>query len=78
MTDDEKSYWRIYAALQEIMRVSDEDIERDPELKQLIHAVSNVAIIYRMHGASSVLIDRKMKRLEELGIPVIKPKNRPK
>ena len=78
MTDEEKSYWRVYAAIQELLRVSDEDIEKNPELRKLIHAVSNVARLYRTHGPDAIRDEQHFKKLEQHGIPVIKPKPRPK
>ena len=77
MTDDEKSYWRIYAAIQELIRVTDEDVDKNPELRKLIHAVANVARLYRTHGADEILNEQHTQKLESMGIPVIKPK-RPK
>lgn len=78
MTEDEKSYWRIHAALQEILRVTDEDVEKNPLLKQLLHSVTFVARQYRVHGAEAVRQDTRDRTLTEMGIPVIKPKKKKK
>lgn len=76
LTENEKSFWRIVAALQELLRVSDEDIESNPHLKKLLYQVANVAIMYREHGPEKVLQDSRAKELEKMGIPTIKPKPR--
>jgi len=74
MTDQEKSYWRVYTAVQELLRVTDEDVERNVELKKLLHAVANVARLYRVHGADAIYEKHKTEALAERGIPTIKPK----
>ena len=77
MTEEEKSYWRIYASLQELLRVTDEDVANNPDLRQLIEAFTNVARVYRAQGPETVRIERHLRRLEETGIPVIRPKKPP-
>lgn len=77
MTEDERSYWRVYAALQELLRVTDEDVDKSPELKQLLVAFANVARIYRTQGSETLRIERHQRTLEEMGIPVIRPKKPP-
>ena len=76
MTDDEKTFWRIYASLQELLRVTDEDISKNPDLKQLLTSVSNVGLLYRKNSADSILVDQRMRDLAERGIPTIGPKKK--
>lgn len=78
MTDDEKSYWRVYAALQELLRVTDEDIDANPDLRQLVHSFCQVVRLYRTRGPESIRVERHFKKLEEMGIPTIKPKPGPR
>lgn len=78
MTEDEKSYWRVYAALQELLRVTDEDVEKNPELRQLIEAFASVARLYRIQGPDTLRLERHYKNLEDMGVSVIRPKRTPK
>lgn len=76
LTDKEKEFWRISAAIQEILRVTDQDIQQNPDLEKLIYQVANVAILYRDQGADTVLQERRARELKKLGIPIIRPKGK--
>ena len=76
--EEEKTYWRVHAALQELLRVTDEDVDKNPHLKQLLHAVANVARMYRTHGAEAILQDNRTKVLADLGVPTLRPRKKRK
>jgi hypothetical protein len=74
MTENEKLFWRVYASLQELFRVSDEDIEKNSDLKDLLLVVTKVVCLYRRHGADKIYSDHRLRKLEAMGIKVLKPK----
>ena len=74
LTDQEKEYFRIRAAVQEIFRVTDDDVDNDPPLRQMLHVMANLALIYRTKGAAECRLQNRAKMLEEAGIKMLKPK----
>jgi hypothetical protein len=64
--EEVKTYWRVYAAMQELLRVTDSDVSKNSDLSALIHSVCRVARLYRIHGADAIL-------QAKLRLPVDKP-----
>lgn len=74
LTPQGKQYWRLVAAFQELIGVSDEDIALDKDLKEYIDQIARVALNFRLHGAEGM---RKIKReqiLANMGIRILRPR----
>jgi hypothetical protein len=74
ITDAEKRYWRIYAAVQEMCHADDEDIAGDKMLADFISHVSRAIRTYQDQKSETNLVGMKKKILKEVGIPMIAPK----
>lgn len=78
LSTKEARYWRLRASLQELLGVSDEDIERNPDLKNFLDIVSNVALIYKEKGADYILEQNRRKDLEATGVIFLDSKRKKK
>lgn len=76
LTDREKEFYRIRAAVQEIFRVTDAEVDQDPPLREMLHLFSNLALIYRTKGAAECRLMNREKMLKEAGVPVLRPKSK--
>lgn len=75
-TDAELRYWRLSAAVQELCHATDADIEADNELKRFISLTAIAFRTYQDTVAKKKEIALRTGILEQVGIPVIKPKKK--
>ena len=71
MKPEEAKFWRLKAAMQELLNVTDEDVCSNPDLERFLTVTANIALIYKEKGATFVLDLNKQKALEALGVPVL-------
>jgi len=71
MKPREAMFWRIRAALQELTNVTDEEVERNQELKHFLNVSANIVLTYKERGADFVAEDFRRKELEDLGVAIL-------
>jgi hypothetical protein len=71
MSPKEAKYWRLKAAVQELLNASDEDIKRNPELERFLTITANIVLFYKERGLDFNLDISKQKELEALGVSVL-------
>lgn len=74
MTLEERKYWKIRAALEELLRVEEEDIFANPVLEEFLDVASKIALAYQVRGATSMLEQTRAEMLEAKGISMLKPR----
>jgi len=82
MTDEQKQFYRIKAALQELFGMLDEDLVRDKELDQYLNLSANIALQQKTLGPKRAYELRLKRRGLRLVPPsphlrVVKPPNEP-
>lgn len=70
----EKQYWRVYAALQELAHLSDEDVGSLPEIHRHLSTLANVICFYQSEGAKKLDEALRKQALESIGVSVLSPK----
>lgn len=76
MDKKEAQYWRLRAAFQELLNVTDEDVSQDRELQKFLELTANIALLYREKGAGFVLEMNRRKLLEGLGVTFLDEKRK--
>lgn len=76
MDKKEAQYWRLRAAFQELLNVTDEDVSQDRELQKFLELTANIALLYREKGAGFVLETNRRKLLEGLGVTFLDEKRK--
>lgn len=77
MTPLEKRYWKIRAVFEELLRVTDEDIEKNPDLRDWLHCSAQIALKYQTDGSDAIFDQSKARHLKDLGVTILKPKPKP-
>jgi len=70
----EKKYWRIRAALEEFLHISEEQVAQNKDVQDFLDIMAKVAFRFQTEGAEKVLAAGKDKQLEEMGIAILRPK----
>ena len=68
MTDEQKQFYRIKAALQELFGMKDEDLARDQELNQYLDLSANIALQQKTLGPQKAY----ELRLKQQGLRLVK------
>jgi hypothetical protein len=76
MKDSEKEFWEIFSDIQELCRLSDEEVRASPEVTNHIRLMANMAYFYRKDGVKKVSDAAREKFLSGLGVAVLKPKGK--
>jgi len=76
MTLEQKKYWKLRAALEELLRVEEEDVAVNPLLEEFLDIFARVALSYQVHGAKSMFEQTKMEILKKRGIAILKPRGK--
>lgn len=74
MKDSEKEFWEIFVDLQELCRLTDEEVKKSPETTNHLRLMANMVYFYRKDGAKKVTEALRRKLLEKRGVIVLKPK----
>jgi hypothetical protein len=73
----EKKYWKIRAALEELLHVTDADVEKNPDLRDWLHCSAQLALKFQTEGADAVFDQSKSRHLQDLGIAILRPLKKP-
>jgi hypothetical protein len=74
MTDREKKYWKIRTALEQLLRVEDDDVKVSPLLEEFLDVTAKIILLYQVDGAIKVLHKGRTEQLERMGVAILKPK----
>jgi hypothetical protein len=77
MNWQEKKYWKLRASLEELLRVEDEDVTKNPLLNEFLDIFAKLALNYQTHGAEAMYEQTKFEMLKEKGVAILHPKKKP-
>lgn len=77
MTPLEKKYWKIRAAFEELFHVTDEDVAKNPDLRDYLHCATQVAMQFQSEGADKMFDRSKARHLQDLGVTILRPPVKP-